>query len=104
MVAVDVVADEVLASEIMRMPALASLGNMTPNLRFIQRDKAHGGRRIMKRPWRADAYLHDVMKRMIINRTSPAQIIQHNIEMRGEGGGNGRKPTHLRCDIEVVLN
>ena len=52
MVAVDAAADEVLASEIMRMPALASLGNITPDLRFMQRDKAHGGRRIMTQPWR----------------------------------------------------
>jgi hypothetical protein len=59
-IAVDSASDETLSAEIMRPNTLAGLhGALTPNLRFVFRDKAHASRRIINRPWSADAYFKD---------------------------------------------
>ena len=45
MVTVDAAANEVLAAELMRLPINEILAPLTPNLKIVLRDKAHGSRR-----------------------------------------------------------
>ena len=82
-IAVDSASDETLSADIMRPNTLAGLhGALTPNLRFVLRDKAHASRRIISRPWSADAYLKDVVLMLASGRRSMAQLIQHSLDIR----------------------
>ena len=46
MVTIDAAGDEVLASELMRLPVSEAFGELTPNLQCVLRDKAHASRRM----------------------------------------------------------
>ena len=46
-VCVDAAGDEMLASELMRLPVSDVFGQLTPNLQCVIRDKAHASRRIV---------------------------------------------------------
>jgi hypothetical protein len=79
----DSASDEILSAEIMRPNTLAGLhGALTPNLRFVLRDKAHASRRIISRPWSADTYLKDVVFMFASGRGPMAQLIQHSVAIR----------------------
>ena len=58
-----------------------------PNLRIIARDGAHASRRVTKRPWVADPFLHDVVERTVFAKNSPTRLIQHS-EVFSEWFGN----------------
>ena len=63
-----------------RMPTAVTLPyqGFTPNMSFIVRDKAHGSRRILSRPWACDDYLNTVASSLIKDPSSIAQLIQHS--------------------------
>ena len=82
-ITVDAAADEVLSSELMRASAWnGSQQKLTPNLRFVVRDKAHASRRITSRPWSADDVLKDVMQFMWGGRHSIAKLLQFSEEIK----------------------
>ena len=79
-IAVDAAQDEVTSAELMRSswdgPAL------TPNLRFVLRDKAHSSRRITSRPWKCDPYLTETLDNFCHGRLAVAKLIQFSPEIR----------------------
>ncbi|CAE7237118.1 unnamed protein product [Symbiodinium sp. CCMP2456] len=80
---VDAAQDEVVSAELMRAKALnATIQKLTPNLRFIVRDKAHSSRRITQRPWSADSALRDVLLHLCTGKGSIAKMIHHSDEIR----------------------
>ena len=82
-ITVDSAADEVLSSEMLRSCALSGLGRrITPNLKFVIRDKTHGSRRIISRGIAADAFLTDVMHKFCRSRSSVARIVQSSTLIR----------------------
>ena len=82
-VAVDSAADEVLSAEIMRSRVLSqSHQALTPNLLWVIRDKAHASRRLVSRPWAADAYIKDVALMMSQGNGSMARMIQNSLDIR----------------------
>ena len=78
----DSAADEILAAEMMRDADLAQSTAMTPNLRYIIRDKAHASRRLISRPWSVDDFLKDVVMMFCRGRGSVARLIQNSKENR----------------------
>ena len=82
-ITVDSAADEVLSGEMMRCTALSGTQMaLTPNLKFVIRDKAHASRRIISRPWAADAYLKDIIVMMCRGRDSISRMVQCSLEIR----------------------
>lgn len=67
-----------------RMPTAVTLPyqGFTPNMSFIVRDKAHGSRRILSRPWACDDYLNTVASSLITDPSSIAQLIQHSEDLK----------------------
>ena len=53
-----------------------------PNLRLIVRDRAHGSRRVLERPWRADEFLEAVVVSLAQGPGSIVQMIQHSEDFR----------------------
>ena len=81
-ITVDAASYETLSADIMRPSTLASLHRaLTPDLRFALRDKAHASRRIISRPWSADAYLKDFVIMFASGRGSMAQLTQHSLDI-----------------------
>ena len=57
-ITVDSAADEVLSVEMMRSAKLSGAATrLTPNCKFLNRDQAHGSRRLISRGWGADKFL-----------------------------------------------
>ena len=79
-VAVDSAGDEVASVRDMMNPAD---GNpFTPNVEALLRDKAHGARRCISRPWSADAKLKDIMQFYILSSNSMIQKIDRSLDLR----------------------
>ena len=55
---------------------------LAPNLRHVVRDKAHATRRLLSRPWYADAVLKEVCMRTFRGRGSLARMVQSSLEIR----------------------
>ena len=81
-IVVDSAANEVLAAELQRTPAVLSA--LTPNSKILLRDKAHGARRLASRPFAAIEPIKDVVMRCAHGRGSPAQMIHWSPELRLE--------------------
>ena len=82
-VTTDAAADEVLSSELMRASVWTELQEqLTPNLRFVVRDKAHASRRITSRPWSADVRLQEIMSYMCAGKYSIAKQVQFSEEVK----------------------
>ena len=80
-IAADLASDELLSAGILRSGTLAGgAGVLTPNLRFVLRDKAHASRRIISRPGAADVYVKDVVDMFARGRGSVARMIQNPLE------------------------
>ena len=80
---VDSAGDELLSGEMMRSPVLSGLQmEVTPNLRFVLRDKPHASRRLTSRPWGADAVLNDIIVMLCRGRGSIARLVQNSMEVR----------------------
>lgn len=81
---------------------------MTPNVKMIGRDKAHGFRRILQRPYQADGFLQGVMDNYILSSESMTQKIANSFDFRewlqleisrcdqDETSGFGNKVQNLR--------
>ena len=78
-------------------------GALTPNLRFVLRDRAHASKRITGRPWSADAYLKDVVLMFASGRGSVAQLIQHSLDIRRVFANYVKTCTHT-CVNTTVTN
>ena len=81
---------------------------LTPNVKMIGRDKAHGFRRILQRPYQADGFLQGVMDNYILSSESMTQKIANSFDFRewlqleisrcdqDETSGFGNKVQNLR--------
>lgn len=82
-ITVDSASDERLCCEMMRDPNLANMrAALTPNLRYVNLDKAHATRRLISRPWGVDDYIKDVVLMFARGRGSVARLIQNSRENR----------------------
>lgn len=98
----DAAADEQLMAELLqkgasckggRAPAggrAPDLESVFPNLLVINKDKAHGARRILSRTWVCDTYLDNIAHGMIMGSHSVVQQIRHSDVWRS------RHAKHLR--------
>ena len=78
---VDAASDEVIATKMLATGSAEEMHKVFQNHRLMVRDKAHGSRRILYRPQRADPYLNSVVDFTIWNKSSITQIIQHSDEI-----------------------
>ena len=60
------------------MPSAADVRPLFRNLRFINRDRAHASRRVVKRPWTADDTLMGVHQQLINNKDSMTSVIENS--------------------------
>ena len=76
----DAGADELLAGREakVRGPSSQDVQSVLPALRLVNRDRAHGSRRVVKRPWSADPYLRQVHEELVLKKTSMARIITYS--------------------------
>ena len=82
-IAVDSATDETLCAEMMRTATLAGAqAALTPNLKHVIREKAHGTRRLLSRPWSVDALIKDVIMMFCRSRGSVARLIHNSREIR----------------------
>ena len=72
-VAVDSASDELLSCAMMQ-----SMTDVFDNIETIARDKPHGNRRILSRPWSADPYMDDLNTRLFMSRHNITQRIEHS--------------------------
>ena len=79
--AVDSAENEIVACRDMSTPT-NGMPAFTPNNRFILRDAAHSGRRVLSRLFSACAVLRDILGLLVHWRDSLGQIIQHSLELR----------------------
>ena len=56
----------------------APQGHM-PNLKIRSRDRAHGMRRVLQRPWEADVYHDALITSLVLGAGSISQLVQHSI-------------------------
>ena len=81
MVAVDSASDEINSVRDMHTPADGS-PPLAPNLEVIGRDKAHGSRRSIVRPWQADPVLKDMLHTFVTGKHSMIQKLDHSHDLR----------------------
>ena len=72
--------DELLAGSeaLVWAPSAQDVRPLLPNLRFVNRDKAHASRRVIKRPWFADPELRSVYTEFV----AMMSVIQHSHVLR----------------------
>ncbi|CAE7416429.1 unnamed protein product [Symbiodinium microadriaticum] len=51
-----------------------------PNHQLVVRDRAHGSRRILSRPWTADRYLNSLFQSLVSGPSSLVQLIRHSMD------------------------
>ena len=81
-IGIDSASDETLSAELMRSSLLSTGRVLTPNLKWVVKDKAHASRRIVSRPWAADEYVKDVSLMFAQGHGSMARLIQHSHDLR----------------------
>ena len=72
----DAVGDENLAGK-----TLLAQGYL-PRLGCVTRDKCHGLRRVISRPWAADKVLSDVVGGFVFNKNSPTSLIEYSGDLQ----------------------
>ena len=72
-VAVDSASDELLSCAIMR-----GMTDVFRDIETIARDKPHGNRRILSRPWKADEYQENLHVKLFESKHSITQRIEHS--------------------------
>ena len=81
--ATDAAADEMVASEILRAAGISgSIKASFTKGKAALRDKCHGSTRLLRRPFKADNELDKLMHDMIRGPNSPAQMVQHSLELQ----------------------
>ncbi len=82
-ITIDSAENEVVASyDMMSSTSLSSSQGHFKNMKHILRDKAHGLRRLLSRPWAADTLLADLLDTIVLSRGSIVQMIQHSGDFR----------------------
>ena len=61
---------------------LSTAQSFLPKCRFLLRDSAHGGRRILERPWKADSTVDDLVGFLFHWRDSLGQIVHHSHDLK----------------------
>lgn len=74
----DAAGDEQRAGRLAGQPSAASVKPLLPHIAFVNRDVAHASRRVLRRPWYADAFLKETFDELVWNKTSPASMVQHS--------------------------
>ena len=72
----DAAGDENLAGK-----TLLAQGHL-PRLGCVTRDKCHGLRRVISRPWAADKVLSDVVGGFVFNKNSPTSLIEYSGDLQ----------------------
>jgi hypothetical protein len=102
-VTVDAAADEVLSVEMMRSATLSGEATrLTPNCKFLNRDKTHGSRRLISRGWGADKFLNENVTMFARGRGSIARIIQNSPAVRTKFHGFCK--TTFRSVLVIIKN
>ena len=81
-VSIDSASDETLSAELMRSSLLSTGRVLTPNLKWVVKDKAHASRRIVSRPWAVDEYVKDVAMMFAQGHGSMARLIQYSHDLK----------------------
>jgi hypothetical protein len=81
MVAVDCASDEINSVRDMVRPMDGS-DPLAPKLELIGRDKAHGSRRGITRPWKADVVLTELLDKFVLGSSSMIQKIDRSPDLR----------------------
>ena len=81
MVATDSATDELNSVRNMKNPIDTS-PPLAPNMEIIGRDKAHGSRRVMTRPWKVDKTLSALMETFITGKQSLMQRLERSLALR----------------------
>ena len=65
----------------MRSAAMSGFAKrLTPNLKYVVRDRTHASRRLTSRPWAADPFLKDVVSNFCRGKGSVSRLIQNSPE------------------------
>ena len=75
---IDAGPDEVLAAKLGRKRTPHEEHPLTPNLKFIVRDRAHGARRVLERGWGSDPYLKETIEFLVRDSSSMTQRIENS--------------------------
>ena len=70
-------ADEFLAGKESCCPTAGAVRPLLPNIEFVNRDRAHGSRRVVMRPWLADPYAQ-ALHQLVTGQCSMMSCIQHS--------------------------
>ena len=73
---------ELRAGQMSRFSVRGLAAPLFPHLKCVCWDGAHASRRVMRRPWDADAYLRDVIDRFVLSTKSPVSLIHNSPEFR----------------------
>ncbi len=82
---IDSASDETLSSRQMKEGInLDGVKPLTPNLKIVTWDKAHGTRRIVSRTFAADKWLDEVLQRNVMDNHSIVATIEHSPNLRNQ--------------------
>lgn len=79
---VDSAANEIVAAQDMAASQPGREFAQLPNHKLIVRDRAHGSRRTLQRPWAADPYLDAIVTSVVLGPSSICQLIQRSDDFR----------------------
>ena len=79
---VDSASNELLATEIQRLPLIPTLAPLTPNCTSAIRDAAHSCRRFLSRPWAADDVIRECVMNFARGPASPARMLQNSLDLQ----------------------
>ncbi len=82
---VDAAADETLAVELGKIKSTkikALRMKLTPRLAHLERDKMHGGRRVLSRPWSKDVRAKTVIGKLVRSKKCPAGLLHNSRQLR----------------------
>ncbi len=82
---IDSASDETLSGRQMREGInLDGVKPLTPNLKIVTWDKAHGTRRIISRTFAADEHLNEILQRNVMGNDSIVATIDHSPNLRSQ--------------------
>ena len=79
---VDSASNEIVAAQDMAASQPGRDFAQLPNHKLIVRDRAHGSRRTLQRPWAADPYLDAIVTSVVLGPNSICQLIQRSDDLR----------------------
>ena len=79
---VDSASNELVATEVQRLPVVDILAPLTPNCLAAIRDSAHSCRRFLSRPWACDDVMNNCVLKFARGAGSPARIIQNSPDVQ----------------------